>query len=91
MEQFPREDLIASQEDDALQRAHPWQSEPLDQRNWMCELRDETIRKGASQNTHWIYFSSPEWTWQNECGREGWLLIDYLTLEQHDFVLRVMS
>jgi len=23
----------------------------------------------------WIHFSSPAWTWQNLCGREGWLTV----------------
>ena len=23
----------------------------------------------------WIYFESPEWTWQHLCGRAGWLTV----------------
>jgi hypothetical protein len=89
--QFPTEDVVASQEDRALQSAHPWQCEPLEQREMMICLRDEAIARGSSRSTHWIYFRSPAWTWQNECGREGWLLIDYLNLRQEAFLVRVMS
>lgn len=91
MDEFPRDDVVASVSDRALQGEHPWQSEDLDQQNWMLELRSKAIAGGASESTHWIYFRSPEWTWMNECGSEGWLLLDYLTLKQHGFLLRAMS
>jgi hypothetical protein len=91
MDQLPREDMIASQEDRALQARHPWQCEHLDQRVYMTGLRDEAIADGASAYTHWIYFRSNDWTWRNECGLEGWLLVDYMSLTQHAFLLRVIS
>jgi hypothetical protein len=91
MDQFPRQDVIDCIGDLDLQKNHPWQCEPLDQRNWMARLRDQAISDGASLDTHWLYFTSPDSTWMNECGTEGWLLIDYLDLKQHEYIERAMS
>ena len=39
----------------------------------------------------WVHFSSPAWTWQQLCGREGWLtLCDHCGL-QIDFFLERMN
>lgn len=91
MDEFPRQDVIDSSIDEELQRAHPWQCESIDERNWMTRVRYEAIADGASTNTHWVYFRSPDATWLNECGTEGWLLIDYLDLKQHSYLEQVMS
>ena len=39
----------------------------------------------------WIYFTSPEWTWKELCGREGWLLFDRERQAQHAFRMTVMN
>ena len=39
----------------------------------------------------WVYFRSPDWTWQNLCGRAGWMLWDPSTGEQFCFQLGIMS
>ncbi len=91
VDQFPRQDVIDSDNDLELQKEHPWQCESLDQRNWMTRIRDEAIAEGASPNTHWLYFRSPDSTWMSECGTEGWLLLDYLDLKQHEYLERAMS
>ncbi len=43
---------------------------------WLEPIRQKAIEAGAPENAVWIWFTSPEWTWLNECGREGWLLVD---------------
>jgi hypothetical protein len=91
MEQFPIEDVIASQEDRDLQAQHPWQCEPLEQREWMIRLRADAVAEGASTSTHWIYFRGPPSTWRSECGTEGWLLVDYLSVTQLNYLVRSMS
>lgn len=42
-------------------------------------------------SAEWVYFRSPEWTWQNMCGRAGWMLWDPSTGEQFVFRMTVMS
>jgi hypothetical protein len=53
--------------------------------------RDRAIQQsGATENAQWIYFSSPAWTWKQECGREGWLY-DPETRMQYGFVMTAMN
>ena len=39
----------------------------------------------------WIYFSSPDWTWDALCGRAGWLLWNPQTEDQVYFDMTVLS
>ncbi len=39
----------------------------------------------------WVFFRSPDWTWQAMCGREGWMLWDPSTGEQFAFRLTCMN
>jgi hypothetical protein len=48
-------------------------------------LRVQALGDGASERARWIYFCSPPWTWDQECGREGWLLYEPETGAQHAF------
>jgi len=41
--------------------------------------------------TEWIYFSSPEWTWEALCGRAGWLLWNPQTEDQIYFEMTVLN
>ena len=38
-----------------------------------------------------LYFSSPDWTWRELCGRAGDMLICPKCHEQKDFFLRIMN
>lgn len=38
-----------------------------------------------------LYFSSPDWTWQELCGRAGDMLICPQCHKQKDFFLRIMN
>jgi hypothetical protein len=87
-EPFPIE---ASAADRGLQRWHSLEDLDAEQRAWYDEIRRETITQGASERTRWIYFRSPDWTWGQECGREGWLLYDGEARTQHAFLMTAMS
>jgi hypothetical protein len=39
----------------------------------------------------WIHFRSPAWTWEQLCGREGWLSVCDRCRMQIDFCLEVMN
>lgn len=78
MERFPVEDVQACIEDRELRnRGHQGgieDREVLDR--WLAPIRQQALEAGAPEHAVWVYFSSPRWTWENECGREGWLLVD---------------
>lgn len=88
---FPTEDVEASFCDLDLQRDHPIAALSADQRHHFELQREKAIQGGATENARWIYFSSPAWTWEQECGREGWLLYDPETRTQRGFVLTAMN
>lgn len=46
-------------------------------------------RPGA--DLKWVYFSSPDWTWEHLCGRAGWLSICEPCHLQVEFFLEVMN
>jgi hypothetical protein len=39
----------------------------------------------------WIYFASPGWTWEQLCGRAGWLLVCKPCHLQVEFYLEAMN
>ena len=45
----------------------------------------------CSNNTTIVYFVSPIWTWQNLCGRAGYLIICPQCMRQIDFTCTVMN
>jgi 2-keto-4-pentenoate hydratase len=99
MDDFPTEDVMASLNDDALQKEHSLEAY-LEQADpgklaeargiWQAEV-DAAIADGGSQETRWIYFRSPPWTWEQLCGREGWLLVDPRTGRQFQFLMTAMN
>jgi hypothetical protein len=89
---FPIEDVEASIQNLDLQQRN--RIEDLDdaQRANLESMRQAALADhGAPKSARWIYFSSPDWTWQHLCGREGWLLYDEATRTQHAFRLTVMN
>ena len=88
---FPVEDVEAWIADERLQRDHALAKLPERERADLETRRQNAIAVGASASCCWIYFVSPAWTWENLCGREGWLLYDPETGEQQAFVLTVMN
>jgi hypothetical protein len=91
MESYPQEDIEASLSDEALQREHPLDQESPEMRRELHNLRVQARRRGAGEATVWIYFSSPDRTWEHLCGRAGWLLYDPKSKRQYDFIETVMS
>ena len=80
-EQFPWEDVDACRQ----RRRKPPSPKPLDAGS-ACPH----CGKPADAPT-WIYFESPAWTWENLCGRAGWLTVCDPCRLQVDFFLEVMS
>ena len=87
---FPEEDVRAALADNALQSELSQHLEGLEDRLRTIEAglreRGEDI-SGAS----WMYFSSPDWTWEHLCGRAGLLLFDPSTGRQFAFVMTLMN
>lgn len=45
----------------------------------------------SAEALSWIYFSSPDWTWERSCGRAGWMVICDECRQQVSFFLERMS
>lgn len=90
-EGFPDEDVRASMGNARLQSEHRLDELPPDLLKEMNQLRERVLSEGAGPSTAWIYFESPGWTWENLCGRAGWLLYDPESGEQYEFLIEVMS
>lgn len=88
---FPFADVEASVANRQLQLENPIDEVPPEQRENLEMMRREAVARGASEHAEWIYFCSPEWTWRELCGREGWLLFDRERLTQHAFSMTVMN
>ena len=85
------EDVEASLQDSRLQAAHDLSELDEKLRHQLRARREEVLEEGASESTQWIYFSSPDWTWEQLCGREGWLLYDPKSKHQHGFLMTLMN
>lgn len=92
---FPWEDVDASSRDLELQRAHtpPWTSSAPGQ--LAVDLLNHAKRcpgcDRAPSELTWIYFSSPAWTWEQLCGRAGWLGLCPCCRMQVEFFMDVMN
>jgi hypothetical protein len=83
---FPWKDVEESACDEELQK--------------MAAERYGQYRPGPDQMVHcpkcqkpltWIYFSSPAWTWEQMCGRAGWIGICRTCRVQADFKLTMIN
>ena len=78
---FPLEHIIACMQDDILQARH--------------RLADTERYQGSlsepPENVVWVYFKSPAWTWENLCGRAGWLVITKEPPREVAFFLEIMN
>ena len=89
---FPVEDVEASIQDAELQRSNRVESLDDAYRDELEAIRRAAVAdRAAPESARWVYFSSPDWTWQHLCGREGWLLYDRATQTQHAFLMTVMN
>lgn len=88
---LPDEDVRASIADQQLQREHRLEDLHAASRNQMEAMKSRALAQGASPRTEWIYFESPQNTWEGLCGRAGWLLYDPESRKQYEFLLEVIS
>ena len=91
MENFPEEDVAASLADQMLPREHSLDELDPEMKAEIEQIRLRRIDEGFSEEIRWIYFRSPETTWQALCGRADWLLYDPSTRTQLDFRLTLMN
>lgn len=89
---YPPEDVRASADDAALQ-ADAWRNHAPDGGTFE-DMVDHLLEEQPGlclAAAEWVYFRSPDWTWQHLCGRAGWMLWDPSTGEQFAFHLTVMN
>ena len=87
--EFPLADIEVSVNDDKLQKEH--EVEDLDDMQRARLDKAQSGVSGLTQAAKWYYFRSPSWTWQNLCGREGWILYDRKLQKQYAFLITVMN
>ena len=64
--------------------------ESMKERQTIPKIIDHKCNK-CRNNTVVVYFVSPMWTWENLCGRAGYLVICPHCIEQLDFSCTVMN
>ena len=89
---YPPEDVRASAENAALQD-DAWRNCQPPEGTFEQMVEDFLAEHPGTclAAAEWVYFRSPDWTWQNLCGRAGWMLWDPSTGEQFCFRLGVMN
>jgi hypothetical protein len=65
---FPWDDVRAAQQDAALQAEFDFAEI---KREYRAQAQPCPQCGNAADALTWLYFSSPEWTWQHLCGRAG--------------------
>ena len=79
---YPVEDVISCLRDDSLQLRHG------------LAAAKERYKAGITEpieNAVWFYFQSPAWTWENLCGRAGWMVVAKEPLREVAFFLEIMN
>jgi hypothetical protein len=79
---FPLEHIIACLRDDSLQSRHS------------LAAAKERYKAGIAEpveNALWFYFESPAWTWENLCGRAGWMIVAKGSPLEVAFFLEIMN
>lgn len=89
---FPPVHVRASADDAELQ-AGAWRNHrpPEGTFEQMVEEFLEENPGTCLRAAEWVYFRSPDWTWEALCGRAGWMLWDPSTGEQFCFRLGIMN
>ena len=97
---FPWADVEASADDQQLQRSQASHAQGEAPAILQAPAIHDDLRARARScpgcNTSpadlaWVYFSSPEWTWRQLCGRAGWLVVCTRCHLQVDFFLHLMN
>lgn len=85
---FAWDDIQASRANDALQSEHDASHAKA---LWAKAAKPCPRCGGNGDALSWVYFSTPEWTWQKLCGREGWIVVCDSCRQQTDFFLTIMN
>jgi hypothetical protein len=85
---FPWKDVERSKNDTRLQSLH---SVDEAKQTYLLQARECKRCKEQPDNLTWVYFRSPDWTWEKLCGRAGWLTICEKCRRQVDFFLEIMN
>jgi hypothetical protein len=79
---FPLEHIIACLRDYRLQARHSLAE--------AMERYGEQLAEPV-ENAAWFYFRSPDWTWENLCGRAGWMVVAKEPPQEVAFFLEIMN
>ena len=79
---MPIEDVVECMRDTKLQSQHDVQK--------AIAHYGDTI-KNPPEDCLWFWFESPDWTWEQLCGRAGWFVISKSNLRFIDFFLERMN
>ena len=79
---FPIENIIACLRDDALQSRHRLADALERHKDHLAESVEDAL---------WFYFESPAWTWENFCGRAGWMVVSKEPMREAAFFLEIMN
>ena len=79
---FPLEHIIACLRDDGLQSRHSLKNALERYKDRLAEFVEKTV---------WFYFESPAWTWENFCGRAGWMVVSKEPMREAAFFLEIMN
>ena len=79
---FPVENIIACLRDDALQSRHSLRDALERHKDRLAESVEDAL---------WFYFESPAWTWENLCGRAGWMVVSKEPMREAAFFLEIMN
>ncbi len=85
---FPWEDVDASRENKRLQARHPQEK---GKRLYLGRAAPCPDCRTPAERLSWLYFESPDWTWQNLCGRAGWMVVCDRCRRQVNFFCEVMN
>lgn len=80
--EFPIEDIIKCISNERIQCRH--------------DISVAKQKYGASvahdaDDCFWFWFVSPKWTWENLCGRAGWMILSKKDLRQIEYFLEIMN
>lgn len=87
-ERFPWQDADAARKNTRLQRRHDV-SEAHE--HYLSAARSCPRCAAAPGELTWFYFESPKWTWENLCGRAGWMTVCDPCRVQVDFFMEVLN
>jgi len=79
---YPIQDITRSMRDVELQSLYNSNDAIKNYGNKLNHPMDDCI---------WFWFESPDWTWENLCGRAGWMVISRSELKVIDFFLETMN